>query len=186
MKRILDSEIRAIVSIDSRKPKRVWQRGSDGLWYFAPRIAGGADSTEAQIGAGVAVAYWDVTQSPDAYTTIGNIRTVAGIGAMNPEVDSTTLDSPGVERIGGLSDGKEVTIVMVNNAANLLLVEAWIAAKAVLDVRVTKPAPSSNVRYFSVLSLDYDEGTISPQGLLEINFKTRITGGNPSPTDPHA
>lgn len=145
-----------------------------------------ADSSNAQIGSQVALSYWNTLASPPAYAAIGQVRSVGGIGVNKPEVESTDLDSEGVERIGGLPDGKEVSIVVTTNATNLPLVEGWVDGDEAIDLKVQIPSPTNKTRYFSILPLDYEHSAITPSGLMELTLKGRITGGSPSQTNPHA
>ena len=145
-----------------------------------------ANNTNSQIGSQTEIAFWKTLLSPPAYEVLGQVISIGGIGVMKPEVPSTTLESTGVERIGGLPDGKEVSIVVTTNATNLPLFEGWVNGSEAIDLRVAIPEPTNQTRYFSILPLDYDMGTITPSGLMDITLKGRITGGAPSPTDPHA
>jgi hypothetical protein len=142
-----------------------------------------ADSTNAQIGSLVTLDYWAVVESPPAYSPLGKVRSIAGVGVNAPEVESTTLDSTGVDRIAGLEDGKQVTIVLTTTAASLAVAEA--NHKLPMDLRLLIPAPTSRTRYFTIILLDYDLGTITASGLMELTLQGRITGGRPTPQDPH-
>lgn len=153
--------------------------------YLVPHILGGADSTNAQIGSLSSLFYWNATASPAAYQTLGKVRSIQGVGVNKTEVDSTTLDSTGVDRIGGLPDGKQITIVLTLTAASLLLVEGFLNSTASIDLKLTTPAPSSTSRYFSMLPLDYDRGTMTASGLLEITLQGRMTGAAPSGSGTH-
>jgi hypothetical protein len=138
-----------------------------------------ATSTNAQIGAGVVLSYWDtVASSPAAFAVLGKIRSIAGIGVNKPEVDSTTLDSTAVERIGGLPDGKQVTIVLTTGATNTTmdLIEGWVNGTTAIDFKLAIPSPATETRYFSLILLDWDLGTISPSNLVEVTLQGRITG----------
>lgn len=135
-----------------------------------------SDSANAQIGAGVSLGYADDLESPIEYTPLANIRSIQGVGSMKPEVESTTLDSLAVERIKGLADGKEVTIVLTTTSAGKTLIEGWYASVDPIHLRLSWPAPSSITRYFDLTVLDIDDGTITPSGLCEQTVKGRITG----------
>jgi hypothetical protein len=143
-----------------------------------------ADSTNSQIGSGVTLAYWG--GSPATYTDLGPVRSINGIGVTNPEVDSTTLSSSIEETIAGLPKGKTVTIVFTTSNANHDVVEAFATAKAPVQLRVAFPAPLTKTRYFTITPLDFDEGTITPSGLLEMTLQGRITGTAPTAVNPHA
>lgn len=146
-----------------------------------------ADSTTAQIGATVDLAFWDTSQSPDAYTDLGQVRSIAGVGSTKPEVDSTTLDSTAVERISGLPDGDSVTIVFTTGATNTNLdrIRGWQSGSSEVDYKLTLGAPATEILYFSLIPLHFDLGTIQPSNLVEVTFQGRITGSISS-TDPHA
>lgn len=134
-----------------------------------------ANNTNSQIGSQVALAYGNGA-SPQVYTSLGPVRSIAGIGLTRPEVDSTTLDSTAVERIGGLQDGKQVTIVFTAANANAQLIKGFVDAGTAIRLRVTFPSPLNESRYFNIIPLDYDHGTITASGLLELTLMGRITG----------
>lgn len=145
-----------------------------------------ADTTNAQIGSQVTFAIWDtVISSPPAWVDVGKVRSINGYGEDLPEVDSTTLDSTAVERIPGLPDGTEMTIVYTMTASTLALLEAVDAAKVNFDARMVFPAPASTTRYFGLTPRGFDMGSITPSGLIEITQKGRRTGAattvNPHP-----
>jgi hypothetical protein len=146
-----------------------------------------ADSTNAQIGATVDLYYWDTSVSPDAYTALGQIRSISGIGVDKPEVDSTTLDSTAVERIGGLPDGKQASIVFTSGVSNgnLDKIRGWVAGTSEVDLKLVIGAPATETLYFSIIPLGYDLGTIQPNNLIEVTLTGRITGDIVA-TDPHA
>lgn len=133
-----------------------------------------ADSTLAQIGAGVTLHY--AVGSPIVWTPLGPVRSVAGVGSARSEVDSTTLDSLAVERIGGLPDGKQTTIVFAAATSNMDLIEGFVTAGTPIRLRIVAPAPLSETRYFNFVPLDWDLGSITPNGLVEITLMGRITG----------
>jgi hypothetical protein len=145
-----------------------------------------ATSANAQIGKGSTLSFWDtINSSPAAWQTLGKVRNFSGIGVTNPEVNSTTLDSTSEDYIAGMPNGKEFQAVLTLTAASLAILETLVNAGAVVDFRVVRPAPMSTSRYFSVTSLDYDEGTTAPGGLLEVTFKGRITNGAPTSVASH-
>lgn len=134
-----------------------------------------ADATLAQIGSQVTLSSYN-DDSPPVFTNLGPIRSIAGIGVARPEVESTTLDSLAVERIGGLPDGKQVTIVFTMATSNLTVIEGFVNDGDPVNLRVTFPAPLSTSRYFTIAPLDFDYGTIQPSGLVEITLIGRISG----------
>lgn len=137
-----------------------------------------AGTTNAQIGAGVTLSYWDTAVSPDAFTALGQIRSISGVGVGKPEVDSTTLESAAVERISGLPDGKQVSIVFTSGASNgnLDLIRGWVNGTTNIDLKLAIPAPATETLYFTLVPLDYDLGSIEPSGLIEMTLMGRITG----------
>lgn len=143
-----------------------------------------ADSNNAQIGSQVTFSFWDTSLSPDAWAALGKVRSINGMGVDLPEVDSTTLDSTAVERIAGLPDGKEMSIVLTLTATSLAAIEAICAARTPIDCRIVFPSPASLSRYFSLTPRGYDKGTITPSGLVEVTFNGRITAAISS-TDSH-
>lgn len=142
-----------------------------------------ADATEAQIGSQSTLAYWG--GSPVAWTNLGPIRSITGIGVTRTEKESTTLESTGIERIGGLPDGKQVTITFTTANGNHDVIEAFVNDGDPIDLRVVIPPPLDKTRYFTIQPLDYDEGDISPDDLLEMTLMGRITGGAPTATPSH-
>ncbi len=138
-----------------------------------------ADSTTAQIGATVDLAFWDTAVSPDAWADLGQVRSINGVGVTKQEVDSTTLDSTAVERIGGLPDGDEVTITFTTGATNTHIDRTlgWANGTTSIDFKLTINAPATETLYFSVFPLHMGIPTIQPNDLLEIEFSGRITGG---------
>lgn len=135
-----------------------------------------ADSTKAQIGSLTTIAYFKTTISPAAWALIGNIKSFGDLGVDKPEVDSTDLDSTAVERIGGLADGKEITINCIGNATTVPLIEGLFNANATIDFRITFPSPTTASRYFSVFPLGWTFNTIVPSGLIEVHLRGRISG----------
>lgn len=133
-----------------------------------------ADATLAQTGSAATLHY--AVGSPIVWTNLGPIRSISGIGASRSEVDSTTLDSTAVERIGGLPDGKQVSIVFTTATSNHDLIEGFVTAGTTIQLRIVFPAPLTETRYFYVVPLDYDRGTIAPGQLQETTFMGRITG----------
>lgn len=133
-----------------------------------------ADATLAQTGSAVTAHY--AVGSPIVWTNLGPVRSINGIGASRSEVDSTTLDSLAVERIGGLPDGKQVTIVLTTATSNFDLIEGWITAGTPVQFRFVFPTPLTETRYVYLVPLDYDRGTIVAGGLQETTFMGRITG----------
>lgn len=133
-----------------------------------------ANSNFAQTGTQVTLHY--AVGSPIVWTTLGKIRSIAGVGMGRPEVDSTTLDSTAVERIGGLPDGKTVTIVFTTATDSHDLIESLVTTGTAIQLRLVFPAPVTETRYFYITPLDYDRGSITPDGLMETTMMGRITG----------
>lgn len=143
-----------------------------------------ADSTNAQIGSQTQVWYWDTDLTPDAYVQIPNIRSFGPTGATKPEVDSTDLDSTGVQRIGGLQDGDEFPIVCVANATTAALLKEFFDEGDNIDLKVIYPSPLSITEYFQITPLHFEKGSITPSGLVECTLSSRISGSI-SLIDPH-
>lgn len=142
-----------------------------------------ADETNAQTGSGVTLAYWG--GSPPAWQDLGPIRNAQGIGVTRSEIEANTLDSQAFDYISGLRQGKQVTITFTTSADNHDLIEGFVNDGDNLDLRVVAPAPLSKTRYFTIKPLDYDEGTIAPNTLLEMTLMGRMTGGVPTATPSH-
>lgn len=144
-----------------------------------------ATSANAQIGSGVTLTFYDTALSPAVYTTLGKVRNIGGYGQELPEVDSTTLDSQAVERIAGLRDGREVSIVLTFTAATQAKIESLCGSETPKDFKLVFPSPGALTRYFTLTPRGYEIPTIVASGLLETTFTGRISGAI-SATDPHA
>lgn len=146
-----------------------------------------ADTTNAQIGNTVDLHFWDTSVSPDAYTELGEIRSINGIGITRPRVNSSTLDSTSEEYIPGLPDGKEASIVFTTGAANTIIdrLRGWGSSSSNVDYKLIINAPATETLYFSLASVAWELGSITPGGLIEITATGQITG-DISATDPHA
>jgi len=133
-----------------------------------------ADQTQAQIGSKSELAHWNGT----AWTALGNVRSISGIGVARSEVDTTTLEDDAMSRIPGLRDGKQVTIAFTTGAATgtIPLVRGWVDNALDVDFRFTLPAPASDVQYFTLVPLDYTFSAIDAAKVVEISFVGRITG----------
>jgi hypothetical protein len=154
----------------------------DGEWV--PDIRGGAGSSQAQIGAGVALSYWDTVNSPNAYASIGNVRSISNVGTKKTEVNSTTLDSTAEEFIGGLATGEEISITVTTTSAAMSLAELWTSGTSNKDLKLVWPSPASVTRYFSIAPLGFKHSDIQPSGLLEFTIMGRISGAITS-VNPH-
>lgn len=143
-----------------------------------------ADSTNAQIGSQTKLYFWDTSLSPDAYGQLVNVRQFGEIGSDSPEVDSTDLDSTGVQRIPGLPDGKEISILSVANSTTLPKIESIFDAGLNIDIKAVFPAPMSTTRYFAFTPLGFAINTVTPSGLIEVTLRGRISGSITT-VDPH-
>lgn len=145
-----------------------------------------ADANNAQIGSQVTFSIWDtVVSSPPAWVSLGKVRSIGGYGEDLPEVDSTTLDSLAVERISGLPDGTEMSVMCTFRPVTLALMEAIDAAKANVDARLVWPAAGvtpGTTRYFAVTPRGFTIPTITPSGLIELDAKFRRS--SPASTTP--
>lgn len=134
-----------------------------------------ADATEAQIGQYVDLSYGSAA-SPPVWTPLGAVRNISGVGLTLAEVDTTTLDSAAKERIFGMKDGNQITVVFTTRSLIMDLVDAWIAARAAIAMRLRIPAPANEDRFFYFIPLSYDHGTIQAENLMEYTLTGRITG----------
>lgn len=146
-----------------------------------------ANTTNAQIGITVDLAYWNTAVSPDAWADLGQIRSVSGIGITRPRVNTTTLDSTAEDYIPGLQDGKEFSIVFTTGATNTNIdrLLTWGASADNIDFKLTINAPATETLYFSGASIAWEIPTISPGALVEITATGQITGSI-SATPSHA
>ncbi len=138
------------------------------------------------IGSKATISYWDVSQSPDAYTAYAQVQNFGDIGRKAPEVEKTTLDSDAVERRPGLPDTESVTIMVNLNAAGFAILKAQVDAGTKLDLKVNfTPAGIATILYLGFIPLGYKIGKVDAKKLLECSLEGRITG-DISTTDPHA
>jgi hypothetical protein len=135
-----------------------------------------ANSSNASIGSLVQLWYWNTVPSPDVWAQLGNIRGTGDYGTTKSQVDSTTLDSTAVERIGGLPDGEEFTVTFTTTSTIMTLLKLWIAGTANIDVKVIYPSPISTTDYFTITPLGMKQSGIQPSNLLEITLTARISG----------
>lgn len=152
-----------------------WMLGEIGV----PLVSGGADETEAAIGAGATLSYWNTVVSPPAWAVLGPVRNLQGVGQTNPEVNSTTLDSTSEEYLAGLPNGETFSCVVTTNPTNKPLIRGWIQAKTPIDFKLQYNDDlfdSGDDDYFTVTPLHFDGGQIQPSGLMETTFSGRISG----------
>jgi len=145
-----------------------------------------ADQSNAQIGKGVELYFWDtLISSPPAYVALGKYRQLTDIlGVELPEVNSTTLDSAEEEFIPGMGIGKEFQAVVTLTAASLANLEAINSNAQNVDMKLVIPAPTSQTRYFAATPRGHASQTTSPQGLQELNQTFRRSGAATT-VDPH-
>lgn len=141
-----------------------------------------ADSTKAQIGSKTVLSYWNAG-TPPAYVPIANVAQFGEVGADKPEVDSTDLDSSGVERIGGLTDGKEITITCQANTITVPLIKQLYDDAQTITLKVQFPTPLAMTYFFGFIPLGFSLGTITPSGIVQVAMRGRISG-DITETDP--
>lgn len=145
-----------------------------------------ATSSTSQIGSLTTLHFWSTAASPDAWVKFGQVKGFGTLGQDRSEVDVTDLDSTAVERIGGLADGREITIEIYANTTTLPQIEALFALNANVDMKATFPAPLTSVRYFTLTPLGIDQpGQVDPNTPLMATLRGRISGSISS-TPSHA
>lgn len=144
-----------------------------------------ADEDNAQIGLGTALSYWNAAASPPAYEAIGNILSMDPPGVTRPEVESTTLDSDEAEFINGVRTSDQMKVTATLNAVGYALLKNWVNDGDNVEFKLGYAAPASITEYFTGKPLSYKPGSVTPNGLIQVDFTTRVTGGI-SETNPHA
>lgn len=166
--------------IDASQVRKLPRRARSFALWLGLRVSpmfGGATSANSQHGSLATLHFWDVSLSPDAWTKFGQVRRFGVLGVDRPEVDVTDLDSTGVERIGGLADGREITIEIYANTTTMPQIESLFSANATIDLKATFPAPLSLTRYFSIAPLGIDQpGQVEPNTPLMVSLRGRISG----------
>src|SRR5438045_3958672 len=112
-------------------------------------------TTTAQLGYNTLLYFWDVDQSPDAYSKILEVRGISGVGQMRPEIVVTQMESPdeSVERIAGVKDGKVIKVHANCIAGNIDVIEGMVDDGTALDFKLAIPAPLAKTKYFKAVPL---------------------------------
>lgn len=130
---------------------------------------------------GVAISYVDTSNSPNA-RAIPEVRSMSGLGQVNPLVDVTSFDSSAREYIAGLADGQEITMecmYLPDNAVQAAMRTA-VASKLTKALRVvTTDSANSPIRTetfnFSVVMLGWVMNP-SYEDANTVTFTFKITG----------
>ena len=132
-------------------------------------------TTAAVIGAGAKI--YNTTNSPEV--AFGEVTGISGLGATRPEVEATHLDSTGVERIGGLQDGNEITIT--GNYVRDSEVDGFVTDVAATQVptrtyRIEVPTSPRRTYSFTGIPLSWSIDDLNPSGVVTFSLGLRISG----------
>lgn len=145
-----------------------------------------ATSSTAQTGSLTQLWYWNTAASPDAWARLTVIKSVGDIGQDRTEVEVSDLDSTAVERIGGLADGREITIEVYANSTTLPLMKTLFDGNVNIDLKIIIPTPAGITYYFTLTPLGVNlPGTVEPNAPLMASLRGRISGSI-STTPSHA
>lgn len=129
--------------------------------------------TKSQRGYGAQLWYSDVDASPFSYTKLIELVSIAGLGTTRPEIDMTHLESPddSIERIGGMKDGNNVTLLFNTTVDNIDVVQGLVDDNVNLEwklVWLSTSGLAAKTRYFRGIPLTFDHGTIdAPSGVRQ-------------------
>ena len=132
-------------------------------------------TTAAVIGAGSKIYRTDV--SPNV--AFDEITSVSGVGSTRPETEVTHLDSTGVERIGGLQDGNEVTIsgnYIRDAQVDQFVTDVATAQTPTRTYMVTVPTSPERTYSFTGVPLSWELGELTPSGAVTFSLGLRISG----------
>ena len=116
--------------------------------------------------------------SPQVYTTIAEILRCGPIGATNPEVDVTNLDSTAKEYIAGLADGNNVefdfNFLSGNSQQDTLRTST--ASGSTVNLKMTWLTSPNQTAAFDLVLLNFEIGETTPDGQVTGKVSGRITG----------
>jgi len=116
--------------------------------------------------------------SPQVYTTIAEVLRCGPIGATNPEVDVTNLDSTAKEYIAGLADGNNVEfdVNWVQGNAQQQSLRTSQAAGATVNLRMAWQTSPNTIAQFDLVLLGFEMGETTPENQVMASISGRITG----------
>jgi hypothetical protein len=133
--------------------------------------------TAAVLGKGATLGLGDGA-SPQVYTTIAEVMRCGAIGASNPEVDVSNLDSTAKEYIAGLADGNNVEFDMnwVQGNTEQQSLRTSAAAGATVNLRMAwQTSPNTTAQFdFVLLTFEMSETTVESQ--VSATVSGRISG----------
>jgi hypothetical protein len=132
--------------------------------------------TKARIGYGTLIKYGDGA-SPQNFTKLAEVRNIDGFGVQRNEVEATHMESPGeaIERIGSLKDGQVITITCNMTVDNVDILKGFVDDGDVIDWQLAFASPLPTYA-FSAVPLTWKITGMTPSGLLEVVFGSRLTG----------
>lgn len=122
----------------------------------------------------------DGVEPTEGFTAIPKVIEFSGLGKTNPLINVSNFDSvDGEEYIGGLADGKQITMNCIYLPANTvqegLITDVDNATNRNLEVEVTDGTDTVTFA-FTVTCLDWDFGP-SYNDKNTITFQFKISGG---------
>jgi len=116
--------------------------------------------------------------SPQVYTTIAEVLRVGPIGATNPEVDVTNLDSTAKEYIAGLADGNTVEFDMnwISGNTQQASLRTSQASGSTVNLRMVWQTSPLTRAQFDLVLLTFEIGETTPEQQITATVSGRITG----------
>jgi predicted secreted protein len=133
--------------------------------------------TAAVLGKGATLQLSD-DASPEVFTTIAEVLRCGPIGATNPEVDVTNLDSTAKEYIAGLADGNTVDFdvnFIAGNTQQAALRSAQAAGQTKHLRMIWQTSPNTTAD-FQLVMLTFEMGETTPESQVMASFSGRISG----------
>jgi len=146
--------------------------------------------TKSQRGYGAQLWYSSVSASPFSYTKLIELVSIANLGTTRPEIDMTHLESPddSIERIGGIKDGNEVTLLFNTTVDNIDIVQGLVDDSVNLEwklIWLVTSGLAAKTRYFRAVPLTLNLNTIdAPSGLrqsMTLRISRALSGTAPVP-----
>jgi len=116
--------------------------------------------------------------SPQVYTTIAEVLRCGPIGATNPEVDVTNLDSTAKEFIAGLAEGNNVEfdVNWISDNTEQISLRTSVDAGDTVNLRmVWQTSPLTNAQFDLVL-LTFELSETTAESQIMASISGRITG----------
>ena len=116
--------------------------------------------------------------SPQVYTTVAEVLRCGAIGATNPEVDVTSLDSTAKEYIAGLADGNTVDfdVNWISSNTNQVSLRTSQASGSTVNFMMTWQTSPLTYAKFDLVLLGFEIGETTPEGQIMASVSGRISG----------